>query len=383
MSAQVLRPVFSENQILSAADVNSIVNHARNAAARHNRYLHSWGIATGLELVAETREGSGGSHVEVTLNPGLAINGNGREILVGESQRLSEDLFDQLNIAESVTDPATPPRYPVLLIGRDKAQQGSALAPSLCQDNSPTRTLESFEITFGRVGDAAGLDQQTPVELSAGIAEAGNWQILLGFVEWDGSHFSAVTDEDNGIGRRYVGLVAEDVVAPAGSLTLRTAERHAEDKAALVIDNENDGELRFGLQDSSGKVVPVFTVNAKGDVRAEGKILGAIAGGVQVESGIVSDGALLPLPAGITQAQLDSGEASIQVQLNPRFQQPASLPPRPTGDYWLMQPLECYADNRRAVCRVRWVATDGGDGPFVLPGVCDFQVFGFVKAEAN
>ena len=145
--------------------------------------------------------------------------------------------------------------------------------------------------------------------------------------------------------------------------------------------------MRFGLQDSNGEVVPVFTINAKGDVIAEGKILGAIAGGVQVESGVITDGALVPLPAGITQQQIDDGEATIQVHLSPRYQQPASLLPAPdVGEYWTMHPLECFADDRRVVCRMLWLHTDiaGAGGiisSMVLPGVCDYQVFGFVKAE--
>lgn len=185
-----------------------------------------------------------------------------------------------------------------------------------------------------------------------------------------------------------MGVKAEDVSAQNDRLTLRSADRSKSDKAALVIDNENDGEMRFGLQDSSGQVVPVFTVNAKGDVKAEGKILGAIAGGVQVESGVITDGALVPLPAGITQQQIDDGEATIQVNMTPRHQQPSILPAPAPGEHWAMQPLECYADGRRVVCRILWHETDlaGGGGAIthmVLPGVCDYQVFGFVKAEGG
>ena len=385
MSTQILRPIFSENQILSAADVNSIVNHARDARSRHNRYLHSWGIAEGLQLQTEDLQDSSGTYLEVNVTPGVAIDGNGREIVVPEAFRLSEDIFDQLNVAESVTDPNNPPKYPVFLLGRDKRQQDSAMKQSTCFGNEPTRTLEGYDYTFGRVGTAAELDNQSSLSPDQEISASangngnGNWKILLGFVEWDGNHFSAIAEEDGGIGPRYAGVRAEDVSAQNDRLILRSADRNISDKAALELDNENGGEMHFGLQDSKGQVVPVFTVNAKGDVIAKGKILGAIAGGVQVESGVINDGALVPLPAGITQQQLDSGEASIQVHLSPRYQQPASLPPLATNEYWLMQPLECYVQDRRVVCRVRWESTNNASGPFVLPGVCDYQVFGFVK----
>lgn len=384
MSSQILRPVFSENQILAAADVNGIVNHARTARSRHNQHLHDWGIAHGLELVAEDRTDTSGAYKEVSLAPGVAIDGHGREIVLTETHRLSEDLFDQLNVAESVTDPADPPQYPVFLLARDQQQQRSAMAPSACLGSEPTRTVEGFEITFGRPGDAAELETQSAVAPGENLDASGvTWKVLLGFVQWDGARFSGVADQADGIGRRYAGVRAADVSAQNDSLTLRSARRTVSDKAAVVIDNQNGGELRFGLQDSSGQVIPVFTVNAKGDVTAEGKILGAIAGGVQVESGVITDGALVPLPAGITQAQIDEGEATIQVHLSPRFQQPASLPDPGLNQVWLMQPLECYAQERRVVCRVRWQSSGAGPGPLILPGVCDYQVFGFVKAQSG
>jgi hypothetical protein len=388
MSTQVVRPIFSENQILSAADVNGIVTHARGARERHNRFLHSWGIAFGLELTTQDRQDTSGKFVEVSVQPGIAIDGTGREIVVTEAFRLSEDLFDQLNVAENITDPDNPPKYPVFILGRDQRQQPSAMSRSACFRNEPSRTAEGYEITFGRVGDAAQLDEQPLPELGQdGTSSIGAWKILLGFVQWNGTHFTAENDEADGIARRYVGVNAEDVTSPSGRLTLRSSDRHQSDRAALVIDNTNDGEMRFGLQDDNGTIVPVFTVNAKGDVTAEGKIMGAIAGGVQIESGVISDGLLVPLPAGITQDLIDSGQASIHVQLTPRVEIPTFLPPA-GGNIWVMHPLECFADDRQVNCKVLWQeiipGTNGvplGSLPQVLPGACDYQVFGLVKKK--
>ena len=383
MSTNVLRPLFSENQILSAADVNGIVNHARDARARHDRYQHSWGIIDGLSLAGLERENTSGKYLEVTLSPGVAIDGSGREIVVADSQRLSEDLFDQLNIAESVSDPNDPPRYPVFLLGRDEKMRAASTSVSFCAGTGSTRTIEGFEVTFGRVGSAADLDQQLvpDPEQGPGDSKNGGWRILLGYVEWDGTHFTKVVEESDGIVRRYAGVRADEVIARSGALALRTAERNVNGKSSLAINNKNGGEMRFGLQDSSGNVVPVFTVNAKGDVFAEGKIVGAIAGGVQVETGIATDGVTLPLPPGITQQLVDNGEAQVQIHLSPRYQQPVSLPPLAANAFWLMHPLECYADGLRVVCRVYWQSTNGAGGsPLVLPGVCDFVVMAFVKS---
>ncbi|MGI9303095.1 MAG: hypothetical protein ACR2RB_10360 [Gammaproteobacteria bacterium] len=384
MSTPILRPVFRENQILSADDVNTIVSHSRDARARHNRYLHSWGIATGLDLLGEEREDTSGKFLEVNLSPGMAIDGSGREIIVTESIRLSEDSFDQLNVVESNNDPQQH-YYPVFLVGRDRRQDSSVTNVSVCESGSTSRVREAFDVEFGRVGSAAELGEQPVPELGAGIAgtDRSDWRVLVGFVTWDGAHFAGVAESADGISRRYVGVRGEEVVGLGDGLSLRSAERATADKAALVIDNQNGGEMRFGLHDGQGEVVPVLTVNAQGDVIAEGKILGAIAGGVQVESGVITDGLEVPLPAGITQAQIDDGEASVQIQVQPRFQQPASLPSLAAGEFWLMQPIDCHVTGRRVVCLLRWQASDGSLPALLLPGACDYTVMGFVKKEAS
>jgi hypothetical protein len=381
MSTAIARPVFTENQILSAADVNAIVSHARGSRARHDRYLHSWGIAYGLELVGTPRTDTSGTYVEVNVSPGLNIDGAGREIVVTESVRLSEDAFDQLNITDSANDP-TRHFYPVFIVGRDEQGGAAARRTSVCLENPSTRISESFSITFGSLGSAADLDKQVVPDPDAPVGGGqAPWRILLGFVSWNGTRFVSVRTEDGGITRRYVGVRAGEVIGLGDSLVLRSAARTVSDKAALVVDNTDGGQMRFGLHDSLGNVVPVFTVNSKGDVIAEGKILGAIAGGVQVESGIITDGLEVPLPAGITQAQVDSGEATLQIQTHPRFQQPASLPTLAADtDHWMMQPLDCRVDGRRVVCLVRWESTSGAPAALVLPGVCDYVVMGFVKA---
>src|SRR5687768_17330815 len=126
MSDQIARPVFFEGQILGAIDLQDTVEYSRGREARHERYLHTWGIASGLELSAKPKQievnNATIDYQEIWLSPGLAIDGRGREILVPESRRLSEDDFDQLNVA--ITDPTA--LYPVLLIGRDKTAPASA-----------------------------------------------------------------------------------------------------------------------------------------------------------------------------------------------------------------------------------------------------------------
>ncbi len=371
------RPLFTEGQVLGADDLNGAVDYARYRQARHDRYQQSWGIITGLDLVGDDREtASGEKYKQVTLKAGAAVDGTGREIVVPRDTRLTPDLKDQLNIASVDPDEW----FPVFLFGRDseKAGEGNGLLGA-CETDRTSRVDESYEITFGRIGDLLEQDKQLTVSVADGPAGAIGgkvWRILLGFVRWDGTidQFNEIAHEAGGFHRRFAGARADEVVARGGALALRTAEQSESDKPTLVVDAANGGELRFGLQDSKGAVDdPAFRVDTEGNVFAKGKIVGALAGTAQVESGVASDGVLLPLPPGITQKKVDDGKVVIHVHVTPRFhgQAPDSAP---LGEAWRMFPIECRVEQRRLFCRVRWELSDGSADPIEEPGVCDYTL---------
>src|SRR5262249_13775504 len=242
--------------------------------ARHNRYLHLWGIATGLDLEGKDKEtASRTKYQAITVSAGIAIDGTGREIVVPESEPLSEDLFDQLNIA--IADPDA--WYPVFLVGRDEPAPQQPFALGSCDTSQPKRKLEGFEVTFGRPGDELDLDAQDAPDISDGPGSA-TWRVLLGFVQWIAAikRFKAVGNESGGIGRRYAGVQADVVAARGGQLTLRTRAGSEAGKPAVVVTETDGGLLQFGLLTDQGAVTEVFSVNGKGDVKARGKISGAV-----------------------------------------------------------------------------------------------------------
>jgi hypothetical protein len=374
----IQRATFFEGQILSAADLNAVVDGARGAMAQHKRYLHLPGIGEGLQLVATERTTlAGDTYQDVVVQPGLAVDGNGRHLVVREAERLSEDGFDQLNVA--INDPLA--WYPVFLTGRDESPPTSSAPQVACASNAPTRVVELAEITFGRVEDASDPHNTASTDIAAlpgSDGTAAPWRVLLGFVQWSAAikRFSRVADSYDGIGRDYAGVRADEVVARGGKLSLRSAAKGENGTLVAEIEGAADGELRFGAQNSSGKVVPVFTVNAKGDLFAAGKISGAVASGAQIQTGSAFDGMLLPLPPGISQAQIDAGEVTIQGHVTPHYGIPA-LATLPAGNRWLMTPIECRVVDRRVFCRVRWEATNAMSAPQELPGVCDYTLMAF------
>lgn len=379
--ADVERATFFEGQVVGAADLNHTVAYGRDALARHQRSQHLWGIVTGLELAGEKRTTPGGDpYVDVAAAPGLAIDGTGRAIVVVEEARLSDALFDQLNVA--IADPEA--YYPVFLEGRDREATGGAVAAvGRCERGGATRIAEGWEITFGRSGDELDLDLQQTIEVGDG-AGAGGWRILLGFVQWDAAlaRFKAVKDEVEGVGRRYAGVRAGEVQGAGGKLVLRSGARNEDGAPALEITSADDGLLAFGPQDASGRVTPVLKVDTAGNLEVTGKIVGALAGGVQVESGVATDGMLLPLPAGIKQKAVDDGKVVLQVHVTPRYQEVTLTPAPPAGERWLPTPIECRVEGRRVFSRVRWRRTGAAPPPDQeRSGACDYTLMAFPAGD--
>jgi hypothetical protein len=356
------RPIFFEGQVLAAADLTSTVEYGRDEVARHDRYLHDWGVTNGLELIPTKKtDPSGKDYVEVTLQPGAAMDGTGRVIVVPAAQQLSETDFFNANGAS----PQAGARYPILLHGIDTYAPAPLITVGACGPTSPpTRTQEAFGITFGGPGAELQLDKQSVPDVSAGPGpNAGNpWEVLVGFVQWDASikHF---TTADYSV-RRYAGVKADTVAARGGTLTLQTQPTPAPGQPALQITG-NPPVLVFGLYQGGSTVDPRLTVSAQGDVTATGTIKGGLSplseGELRVQSGTATDGVIIPLPPGITDDQVAKGGVILHMHLTPHTPQATTL-----GSSYT--PVTCSVDtDRRLHCQVQLV---GAASP--QPGAADY-----------
>ena len=319
----------------------------------------------------------------MTIKSGVAIDGTGREVVVPADTSLSEAEFEEGNVA---VDAGKEDWFPVFLIGGDESGDVPSFGSPACTTGAAARMIENFSIQFGRPGQAAQLDNQTIKTPSDGPGSR-EWRVLVGFVQWDTNigKFKAIATKDQGIGPRYAGVQADEVAARSGTLVLRSAPRTDAGKTAVVMDDTNGGEFRFGLQNAAGVVTPVFTVNAKGDVKAEGKIQGAVApGSVQVQSGTAMDGVVLPLPPGVTEDMVAPGKATVHVQLTPRMDI-TSATPTGTGP-WISIPSECHVDaDRRLHYTIRWIdmSLPGFLPVQYLPGLCDYLLVVAVAASTG
>jgi hypothetical protein len=368
MSEPIVRPIFFEGQVLAAADLEATVEHARGEAARDRRTLHTPGIATGLVLTGKDRTTASGERFqEVTLSAGIAIDRTGRQIVLAADTRLDEQLFIDQGV-QVKRDPGV--LYPVFVRGRDvpaPADPGAA-----CGTTGPTRMTESAEIEFGRPGSELEINNGEPPEPADGVSNPSEL-VLIGFVQWDGvlERFRRAVLEADGIGPSFAGALADEVVARDGLLTLRS--RRGRDKPALAIDEADGGFLAFGPQDSKGRVIPAFKVDTKGNITTQGKISSAASpGAVQVQSGVITDGVILPLPREVKPEDVAAGRVALHVHLTPRM---GGDPPS-TSSLWIAVPFECRLDetSRRVLCRNRWFNSNTPPDVVDLPAACDYLV---------
>lgn len=247
---QIDRPRFFEGQYLGAADLAACVDYTRVRTARHELGGHLWGIATGLDLV-EQPLGSGA--VQVSIAPGLAWDGHGRPLVVLAPEPLPADLFRNY-----VTD--TAPEGDIVKIWLSYAEDGSRNPGpgfEVCQGDQHARVAETFTVEAGeldtvhnvvvaaRTLDAKAVrkafnaaapelhDESVPYQELPDGGALPRWPILLGYVRWFKQGAApgylkarvaggTMPDADRiRAMRRYIGVVAEEVLGADGRLRLR------------------------------------------------------------------------------------------------------------------------------------------------------------------
>jgi len=401
MSDSIQRPVFNDGQILNAADLGASVDYARDQLARHERYLHSWGVAYGFDLKTATKtDAAGTSYVEVTVTAGLAVDGRGREVALTSDQLLDPVTFSTTH----VYDPASKdPWYPVYVRGLlPQLVTQTSLTGACGGANQATRETEDVQFTFQAPGPlnnstAPYTTTPDPGDPTDPPKNVQAWDILIGFVQWDGtSQFKdARAYNDAGITRRLAGVQANRVEARDGSLTLQTSNTAATRLMVVVKEKAGDipGSMTFGADDGNGGVTNLLQIDDKGDLSITGTFQGSSnlpPGGVSVQSGLATDGVILPLPAGVSEADVTGNKVVLHIQVEPVL---PTLPmvnatttalPSPLAAL----PLRCHVDgDRRVNCFIRsltyTIASSGNqDLTFVdTPGMCRYTVIAAIAAK--
>jgi len=369
----LLRPAFSEGQILGANDLNAHVTYDRLGAVLHERTEHLWGIAAGLELAATPRTTADGQrYVDVRLLPGRAVDRLGRVIVLTDVQDVEPSLF-----IDQIASPTATDRYPVYLQAIERPRTGDT-RPGSCATGQPVQIEESFQLSFGGPGSEISILEQQPAPVEDGFGVPGIFdKVVVGWVTWNpkANLFASVETSSDGRGIRYAGVVASEVVAQGGTLALRTRPSGPRYALTLTEGPNGGGELRFGKQDGDNPVVPAFRIDEKGNVAFQGTLSPAPIANTLAESGVASDGVRLPLPAGVSEDQVDQGKVRIHAVLTP-------VPPVPRDIFFdgaseaeaaIPMVVRCLLDgDRRVRCRIRWTRVADSDDQIDLPGTCTY-----------
>ena len=389
MSSYVMRPTFYEGQLLAAIDLGELVDYGRARGERHDRYLHRPGIVSGLALEAQNAtDASGTAYKRVFVTPGLAIDGLGREILVSERIEVDAQRFRQTIGASA--DATT--LFPVLLRSQFVGKPPSAAGLGLCQTLQGNRVKEGVDIFVGRAGDETTIatDVAAPgVEPSA--AEGAGPVLLVGFVRWNpaAGQFSDIAETSGGSSRRYAGINAATVAGLGNRVLVQLKPSAAPGDLAFELDGAA-GALRFGPLQTSGAIgEPLLVVDKDGNLTAKGTLNGRSAtAAVFVQSGLASDGLILPLPSGVTEDQVADGGATVHVLASPHVD-PAQSPATAAQPFWAALVEECRVDEQRRLhCRIAWMTLDFIGGPqgvelVSAPGAAEYVVVASTKAGAS
>jgi hypothetical protein len=285
---EILRLHYYERQYLGAADLEDQQTYHRDMRRRHNLAHHAWGIVTGLDLVPQT-DPNDATAVDIWINPGMAIDGFGREIIVLSRIQLDPSLF-----AAFASQGYHTVWISYLQESADAPQAGYSNCDATAQYG---RIEETYQIVIdpkmptheditvgGQDAESATSDITLPADLSVPYQEfpdddtAPEWLVQIGKVNWDGVNqkfIPAATPDVYATGRSYVGAIAGTIYAPGTSLVLQPrtlpsdpdAQEFAEVNGRLQvagrIEAEKDillqgGTLRFNDAGGSDDTVPLW-----------------------------------------------------------------------------------------------------------------------------
>ncbi len=244
------RPQFFEGQYLGAADLAAAVEYSRELSREAALAGQSWGICIGLDLV-EIANASGS--FDYFVLPGLAFDGYGRAVAVLDPAPVAASLFAKL--------PSGNQR--VWIRYDETATRGLRPGWESCgSSDSYSRVRESFVVEAGPMSqltdrqagvEIAGtlepdarkaliaIDADSPLICDASVPhqtfspDSARWLLPLGCAAWTagapgslGQRSDAVKRESRSL-RRYVGQIAESLLAADGIIRLRDRKTDVND----------------------------------------------------------------------------------------------------------------------------------------------------------
>jgi hypothetical protein len=262
----VSRVNYFDRQFLRVQDFVDEQTYEVAMRRRHNVAEHNWGIVSGLQLDVE--DGS------LFVQPGMAIDGFGRELILAEKQPLPVSAFndkqsDQLGVWLVYnlvgTDPP-PPGYTGCGNGTSGLfyrWQEQPLIWLLVPDPAHPDPREPKQIQTGDINFDPTLTPPDDPQRS--------WPVFLGLITRDLRNPQPYSVDLSG--RPYVGLVGESVAAPSGRATVQVgSEKAADDNRFAVFIPEAGPDPQLAV-DKAGNLSVHGETTVYGDLTVSGGTL--------------------------------------------------------------------------------------------------------------
>jgi hypothetical protein len=261
-STDIERLNYYEGEFLGAVDFEAEQEYHRDMRRRHNLGLHTWGIVTGLDLAQPVNgaTNSNGAEVDVYLQPGMAVDGFGREIVVLSQAQLTADMFAAFYSPNSNASPILiyvwiayqeqllrPPNdacstsnasnaygrveetYTLTATATSAAPPSGAIVVDGTQMTSSSSSSSSSSTVLDPPPITLPFDDSVPFQEFSTNDSSLIWWLPLGRVMWDPHNevFLQLVPGDPvqsavsaGYGREYVGNVSATTYVPAGAYAI-------------------------------------------------------------------------------------------------------------------------------------------------------------------
>ncbi len=275
----ITRVNYFEGQFLRTQDFTEEQDYHVAMRRRHNISHHTWGIVSGLEIV----EVEGNFYVQ----PGMAVDGYGRELILPQKQALSSTAFkDKASTELDVwlvyglkSLDKLPPGYAGCGNGKGgtsfyRWQETAQVILEKPDPDFPDRRQPEGLIIADRNFDASRTPPDSPKSY---------WPVFLGTISNDpGNQQQPLAVKlDN---RPYVGLVGGAIEAPSGRARVQVGSERDDDLRRFVVFTRDESQPQ-----TAAKWLPRFAVHEEGDVSVRGDA--SIYGNLSIAGGVIEFGA--------------------------------------------------------------------------------------------
>lgn len=282
----IARVRYFNQQFLRAKDFDDEQSYHLKMRRRHNIAHHIWGIVNGLQI---TKEPDG-----IFVQPGIAIDGYGREIVLKNRVQISETEFSRVN-SDAIDVWITYSRKG-FDSGREKARICNSSSDQEYNrwNESPKIRIDKYQIGKNtRKPDSVDInDLSFQAHSSPPDDPVRDWPVYLGAV-----HIVPDTDPYEYTidfrGRPNAGLVSENVISPS-------------DRAKLTLDQS--GSLKVSLKNNLNNWHDHIKVENTGEIDLNGRT--SISGDLTMIEGAIKFRSINSIP--VDSPECNSEENSVQ-----------------------------------------------------------------------